>query len=225
MFCFPHPMSETALRSKGTTSRYTSANRRMESEIPRRHTLPSSSTQRFANALDLARGLTGDFRQLEEQTLKKLRDLWRKVMLNRERTRVASWGNCSSTHAAIKDSTQGQSSLCIFLESSLVPTAATAVARVNPAGLSHRGIDSALRSNRLIDRLSSLLLVEGERVVRSNERMAATLRRALESAASGEDLRFANSYMRFRRPQESLGQIPHPKTNSSVYLAPRHFQR
>src|SRR6202012_2730904 len=50
-------------------------------------------------------------------------------------------------------------------------------------------IDSVLRSNRLIDRLSSLLLVEGERVVRSKERMAATLRRALESAASGEDQR------------------------------------
>jgi hypothetical protein len=46
-----------------------------------------------------------------------------------------------------------------------------------------------VRSNRLLDRLSSLLLVEGERVVRSNERMAATLRRALESAASGEDQR------------------------------------
>jgi Protein of unknown function (DUF3375) len=41
----------------------------------------------------------------------------------------------------------------------------------------------------LLDRLTSLLLVEGERVVRSNERMAATLRRALESAASGEDQR------------------------------------
>jgi hypothetical protein len=50
-------------------------------------------------------------------------------------------------------------------------------------------IDEGLRTNRLLDRLSSRLLVEGERVVRSNERMAATLRRALESAATGEDRR------------------------------------
>jgi hypothetical protein len=41
----------------------------------------------------------------------------------------------------------------------------------------------------LLEKLSSRLLVEGERVVRSNERMAATLRRALESAGTGEDKR------------------------------------
>ncbi len=50
-------------------------------------------------------------------------------------------------------------------------------------------ISADLRTNQLLERLSSRLLVEGERVVRSNERMAATLRRALESAATGEDRR------------------------------------
>ena len=46
-----------------------------------------------------------------------------------------------------------------------------------------------LRANHLLNRLSGRLLVEGERVVRSNERMAASLRRALKSAANGEDQR------------------------------------
>jgi hypothetical protein len=144
-------------------------------------------TERFANALDLARGLTGDFRQLEENFKEVARSLAEShVQPGAKKGRMV--GQLLDTHAAIKDSPQGQSFYAFWnlLSSSQRQQRWREITR---QVYRIETIDAALRSNRLLDRLSSLLLVEGERVVRSNERIAATLRRALESAASGEDQR------------------------------------
>lgn len=148
---------------------------------------PVQLTERFANALDLARGLTGDFRQLEEN----FKEVARSLAESHAKPGVKKGrmvGQLLDTHAAIKDSPQGQSFYAFWnLLSS--PERQQRWRELTRQVYRIEKIDSALRSNRLLERLSSLLLVEGERVVRSNERMAATLRRALESAASGEDQR------------------------------------
>jgi hypothetical protein len=148
---------------------------------------PVQLTERFANALDLARGLTGDFRQLEEnfkEVARSLAEAHAQPGANKGRM----VGQLLDTHAAIKNSSQGQSFYAFWnLLSS--PERQQRWRELTRQVYRLDTIDPVLRGNRLIERLSSLLLVEGERVVRSNERMAATLRRALETAASGEDRR------------------------------------
>lgn len=144
-------------------------------------------TERFANALDLARGLSGDFRQLEENFKEVARAL-AEAQTKPGATKGRIVGQLLDTHAALKDSAQGQSFYAFW---NLLSSPERQQRWRELIRHVHQldGIDSRLRSNRLLERLSSRLLVEGERVVRSNERMAATLRRALESAATGEDRR------------------------------------
>jgi hypothetical protein len=142
-------------------------------------------TERFANALDLARGLEADFRQLEENFKEVARAL-AEAQTKPGATKGRIVGQLLDTHAALKESAQGQSFYAFWnLLSS--PERQLRWRELIRQVYKLEGIDSRLRANRLLERLSSRLLVEGERVVRSNERMAATLRRALESAATGED--------------------------------------
>jgi hypothetical protein len=144
-------------------------------------------SERFANALDLARGLTGDFRQLEENFKEVARAL-AEAQTQPGATKGRIVGQLLDTHAALKESAQGQSFYAFWsLLSS--PERQERWRMLVRQVYQLEGIDQSLRANRLIEKLSSRLLVEGERVVRSNERMAATLRRALESVSSGEDRR------------------------------------
>jgi hypothetical protein len=144
-------------------------------------------SERFANALDLARGLTGDFRQLEENFKEVARAL-AEAQTQPGATKGRIVGQLLDTHAALKESAQGQSFYAFWnLLSS--PERQERWRSLVRQVYQLENIDHSLRANRLIEKLSSRLLVEGERVVRSNERMAATLRRALESVSSGEDRR------------------------------------
>jgi hypothetical protein len=148
---------------------------------------PVQLTERFANALDLARGLAADFRQLEENFKEVARALAEAQCLPGT-TKGRIVGQLLDTHAALKDSPQGQSFYSFWnLLSS--PSRQQRWRDLVRQIYSLEGIDPALRTNKLLERLSSRLLVEGERVVRSNERMAATLRRALEGVATGEERR------------------------------------
>jgi hypothetical protein len=156
---------------------------------------PVQLTERFANALDLARGLAGDFRQLEDNFKEVARAL-AEAHAQPGATKGRMVGQLLDTHAALKSSSQGQSFYAFWnLLSS--PNRQQRWRELTRQVYRLEAIDAHLRANRLLERLSSLLLIEGERVVRSNERMAATLRRALESAATGED----------RRLQELLHEI------------------
>jgi hypothetical protein len=142
-------------------------------------------TERFANALDLARGLEADFRQLEENFKEVARAL-AEAQTKPGATKGRIVGQLLDTHSALKESAQGQSFYAFWnLLSS--PERQLRWRELVRQVYKLQAIDNRLRANRLLERLSSRLLIEGERVVRSNERMAATLRRALESAATGED--------------------------------------
>lgn len=148
---------------------------------------PVKLTERFANALDLARALAADFRQLEDNFKEVARQLAEQAT-SVATTKGQIVSRLLDTHAALKESAQGQSFYAFWnLLSS--PERQQRFRELTRQVYLIDEIDPTLRSNRLLERLSSRLLVEGERVVRSNERMAATLRRALEHAASGEDRR------------------------------------
>ena len=148
---------------------------------------PVQLTERFANALDLARGLAADFRQLEENFKEVARAL-AEAQSKPGTTKGHIVGQLLDTHAALKDSSQGQSFYAFWnLLSS--PSRQRRWRDLVRQVYILEAINPALRANKLLERLSSRLLVEGERVVRSNERMAATLRRALESIVTGEDRR------------------------------------
>lgn len=148
---------------------------------------PVQLTERFSNTLDLARGLAGDFRQLEENFKEVARAL---AQAHHEpgATKGGMVGQLLDTHAALKHSSQGQSFYAFWnLLSS--PNRQQRWRELTRQIYRLEGIDPVLRANRLLERLSTILLVEGERVVRSNERMATTLRRALERVETGEDQR------------------------------------
>ena len=144
-------------------------------------------SERFANALDLARGLAGDFRQLEEN----FKEIARSLAAEQAKpgtTKGRIVGHLLDTHAALKDAPHGQS-FYAFWSMLSSPERQNRWRELIRLVYDTDAIDPSLRDNRLLERLPRRLLVEGERVVRSNERMAATLRRALETAVTGEDKR------------------------------------
>src|SRR5579872_3591146 len=148
---------------------------------------PVKLTERFANALDLASGLAADFRQLEEN-FKEVARVLAEAQTRPGTTKGRIVGQLLDTHAALKESAQGQSFYAFWNMLSSPERQQRWRALIRQV-YALEGVDAKLRNNQLLKRLSTRLLVEGERVVRSNERMAATLRRALESAATGEDRR------------------------------------
>src|SRR5258708_24159908 len=120
-------------------------------------------TERFANALDLARGLAGDFRQLDENFKEVARAL-AEAQTKPGTTKGRIVGQLLDTHAALKDSAQGQSFYAFWnLLSS--PERQQRWRELIKQVYRVDAIDADLRANRLLERLSSRLLVEGERVV------------------------------------------------------------
>ena len=173
-------------------------------------------TERFANALDLARGLTGDFRQLEENFKEVARAL-AEAQMQPGATKGRMVGQLLDTHSALKESAQGQSFYAFWNLLSSPERQRTWRDLVHQV-YQLEGIDSRLRANKLIERLSTRLLIEGERVVRSNERMAATLRRALESASTGEDRRLRELIRNIQQLALASRQSP-PQEESFFDLA------
>ncbi len=167
---------------------------------------PVRLSERFANALDMARALAADFRQLEDNFKEVARQLAEQAT-SAAATKGQIVGKLLDTHAALKGSAQGQSFYAFWnLLSS--PERQQRFRELTRQVYLIDAIDSKLRSNRLLDRLSSRLLVEGERVVRSNERMAATLRRALEHAAVGEDRRMRELIREIQRLSLAQEEMP-----------------
>jgi hypothetical protein len=144
-------------------------------------------TERFANVLDLARALAADFRQLEDNFKEVARSL-AEAQADPDSTKGKMVGHLLDTHSALRNSPQGQSFYSFWRYLAAPERREHWRALTRQVYLLDR-IDPALRANRLLETLSGRLLVEGERVVRSNERMAATLRRALETAETGESRR------------------------------------
>ncbi len=110
-------------------------------------------TERFANALDLARGLAGDFRQLEEN-FKEVARVLAEAQTKPGATKGRIVGQLLDTHAALKSSSQGQSFYAFWgLLSS--PERQQRWRELTREVYRMNAIDQGLRANRLLDRLSS----------------------------------------------------------------------
>lgn len=217
-------LEEIVLYSSGDAERRIAALRHQQQQLQEQidaieatHTAaaytPVQLTERLANALDLARGLASDFRQLEAN----FKEVARALADEQSRpgaTKGKIVGRMLDTHAVLKESPQGQSFYAFWNHLSS-PARQEQWRELVRDVYSLGAIDPQLRANRLLESLPGRLLYEGERVVRSNERMAATLRRALEQAATGEQRRLGELIREIQ--QQALASLPGSKPRDTTW--------
>lgn len=141
---------------------------------------PVEINERFALVLRTARELLGDFRLVEENFKGIARDIAEQHTLPGV-TKGAIVGSTLSAHEALRQSAQGQSFFA-FWELLVTESRRRQFEETLGKVMSLPALDENLRSNRLLRQLISHLLVEGEQVVESHQRLSVNLRRVLDTA-------------------------------------------
>jgi hypothetical protein len=143
--------------------------------------------ERYQLVLATARQLLGDFRQLEDN----FKGIGQEIA-EHQTLPGANRGSIVSrmldAYQALRQSPQGQSFYGfwhLLLAEDSRNRFATTLKKVSELD----GLDPELKNNPLLRELISRLLMEGEKVFKSNERMASNLRRALEKARQQESRR------------------------------------
>ncbi len=140
---------------------------------------PVEINERFALIVRTARELMGDFRLVEDNFKRIAREI-AEQHANPGVTKGAIVGSLLSAHDALRESDQGQSFFAfweLLIAEERRQNFESSVKRVSAL----KALDPALRSNRLLGRLISHLLVEGEQVVSSHQRLSMNLRRVLDT--------------------------------------------
>ncbi len=144
-------------------------------------------TERFQWVLATSRELLGDFRQVEENFKRIAREIAERHT-NPDVTRGVIVGHLLDAYEALHETPQGQSFYGfwnLLLAHDKQERFRAAIDRV----YSLEEVDATLRTNKSLNQLIGRLLREGEKVVKSNERMAGNLRRVLETGRLGEQRR------------------------------------
>jgi len=144
-------------------------------------------SERFQWVLATSRELLGDFRQVEENFKRIAREIAERHT-NPEVTRGVIVGHLLDAYEALHETPQGQSFYGfwnLLLAHERQERFRAAIDRV----YNLEEVDSSLRANKSLSQLIGRLLREGEKVVKSNERMAGNLRRVLETGRLGEQRR------------------------------------
>lgn len=141
---------------------------------------PVEINERFALVLRTARELLSDFRSVEENFKRIARDI-AEQHADPGITKGAIVGNMLTSHDALRQSDQGQSFFA-FWELLIAEERRRQFDLTLEQVRALSGLDERLRSNRLLNRLVSQLLDEGDKVVGSHQRMSANLRRVLDTA-------------------------------------------
>jgi len=144
-------------------------------------------TERFQWVLATSRELLSDFRQVEENFKRIAREIAERHT-NPDVTRGTIVGHLLDAYEALHETPQGQSFYGfwnLLLAHDKQDRFRAAIDRVY--GLEE--VDATLRGNKSLNQLIGRLLREGEKVVKSNERMASSLRRVLETGRLGEQRR------------------------------------
>jgi hypothetical protein len=140
---------------------------------------PVQVNERFNQILTIARELLGDFRQVEEN-FKRIAQEIAERHTQPGVTKGAIVSHMLDSYDALRESSQGQS-FYAFWKLLLSPERQehfrTAVNQVYALG----SLNAELASNKLLRHLIARLLDEGEKVVDSNTRMSANLRRVLDT--------------------------------------------
>jgi hypothetical protein len=135
--------------------------------------------ERFALVLRTARELLSDFRSVEENFKRIARDIAEQHAVPGI-TKGTIVGNMLTSHDSLRQSDQGQSFFA-FWDLLIAEDKREHFERTLEKVLALSELDEGLRSQRLLRRLVSQLLVEGEKVVSSHQRMSANLRRVLDT--------------------------------------------
>lgn len=144
-------------------------------------------TERFQWVLATARELLGDFRQVEENFKRIAREIAEKHT-NPDVTLGVIVGHLLDAYEALHETPQGQSFYGfwnLLLAHDKQERFRAAIHRI----YNLEEVDATLRANKSLNQLIGRLLREGEKVVKSNERMASNLRRVLETGRLGEQRR------------------------------------
>ena len=140
--------------------------------------------ERFAGVLETARKLLGDFREVERH----FRRVTENISVQQSTvgaTRGAIVGQTLDAQAQLRESSQGQS-FYAFWEFLLAPERRRRFMELVELAYALPGLAEELREDILLRKLQSNLRAEGNRVVASNERLVAQLRRVLDVRESAE---------------------------------------
>ena len=140
--------------------------------------------ERFAQLLSTARELLGDFR-LVEDNLKRIAQTIAEEHAKPDITKGSILGNMLDAEEALRNSEQGQSFYAfwaLLLSSERQQQFQESLENV----LSLQGLNERLKTSPLLCNLIEHLLIEGEKVLDSGERMATNLRRVLDSRRAAD---------------------------------------
>jgi hypothetical protein len=140
--------------------------------------------ERFAAVLETARKLLGDFREVERH----FRRVTENISVQHSSagaTRGGIVGQTLDAQEQLRQSSQGQS-FYAFWDFLLAPERRRQFTELVEQAYSLPTLADELRADVLLRRLQSSLRTEGNRVVGSNERLVAQLRRVLDVRASAE---------------------------------------
>lgn len=148
---------------------------------------PVQVNERFHWLLATSRELLSDFRQVEENFKRIGRDIAERHT-QPDATRGGILGHLLDAYEALHETAQGQSFYGfwnLLLAHDRQERFRESVERV----YSLDQLEGSLRADRMLGQLIGRLLREGEKIIKSNERMAGNLRRVLETARLGEHRR------------------------------------
>lgn len=141
---------------------------------------PVELNERFALVLAAARELMSDFRLVEENFKRIARDIAERHATPGV-TKGAIVGHMLDAHDALRQSDQGQSFFA-FWELLIADERRRRFEETLEKVRNLDALAEELRASRLLPQLVSHLLVEGEKVIDSHQRMSVNLRRVLDTA-------------------------------------------
>jgi len=139
--------------------------------------------ERFASLLETARKLLGDFREVERHFRRITENI--SVQQSSAETRGAIVGRTLDAQEQLRDSSQGQS-FYAFWDFLLAPERRREFSELIELAYALPNLADELRNDVLLRRLQFILRSEGNKVVASNERLVAQLRRVLDVRQSAE---------------------------------------
>lgn len=145
---------------------------------------PVEIKERFALILAMARELVGDFRRVEDNFKAIAREIAERHAMP-GMTKGAIVGHMLDSHDALRRSDQGQSFFA-FWELLVAEDRRERFEQMLKSVLELNELDESLRRDTLLRQLVSHLVIEGEKVVGSHQRMSVNLRRVLDTASLQE---------------------------------------
>jgi hypothetical protein len=173
---------------------------------------PAAARERFAMAVDLLKQLLGDFRAVEDG-FKEITQQVQQRQVEGQETRGAILAFALDSEDVLKKEDQGVS-FYEFVRFILSPVQQERLGKLIEELVRLDELASQVDGLATVRRMIPSLLAEAEKVMRTNQRLSATLRRLLDSRAASERRRLSQLLAEIRRlalrlapeaPQEGIG--------------------